>query len=151
MPKAIIWTNIEQVLWCYMASLSHNGERVYTWVASVYHVRCSSYTLGSEMRHLHEISSLQWRHNGRDASQITSITIVYLTAYSVTDKKTHQSSASLAFVRGIHQWPVNSPREFPAQRASNKDNVSIWWHHHISLSFHQWVRAHRCVMNILSC
>ena len=36
------------------------------------------------------------------ASQITSLTIVYLIVYSDTDHRKHQSSASLAFVRGIH-------------------------------------------------
>ena len=41
------------------------------------------------------------------ASQITSLTVVYSTVYSGADKK-NQSSASLAFVRGIHRWPVNS-------------------------------------------
>ena len=40
------------------------------------------------------------------ASQITSFTIVYSTVYSDTDQRKHQSSASLAFVRGIHKWPV---------------------------------------------
>ena len=40
------------------------------------------------------------------ASQITSLTIVYSTVYSDTDQRKHQSSASLAFVRGIHKWPV---------------------------------------------
>ena len=44
------------------------------------------------------------------ASQITSITNVYLSFYSYTDqRKYHKSSASLASVRGIHRWPVNSP------------------------------------------
>ena len=28
----------------------------------------------------------------------------------------HQSSASLAFVRGIHRWPVNSPHKLPVTR-----------------------------------
>ena len=36
------------------------------------------------------------------ASQITSLTIVYSTIYSGVDQRKHQSSASLAFVRGIH-------------------------------------------------
>ena len=41
------------------------------------------------------------------ASQITSLTIVYLTVYSVADQRKHQSSASLAFVRGTpHKGPV---------------------------------------------
>ena len=46
---------------------------------------------------------------GEMASQITSLTIVYSTVYSGTDQRKHQSSASLAFVRGIHRWPVNTP------------------------------------------
>ena len=63
---------------------------------------------------------------GEIASQITSITIVYSTVYSDVDQRKHQSSASLAFVRGIHRGPVN----FPAQMASNAENVFIWWRHH---------------------
>ena len=47
--------------------------------------------------------SLLWRHNERDGFQITSLTIVYLTVYSGADQRKHQSSASLAFVMGIHQ------------------------------------------------
>ena len=46
-------------------------------------------------------------------SQITSLTIVYSTVYSGTDERKHQSSTSLAFVRGIHWWPVNSPHNGP--------------------------------------
>ena len=63
---------------------------------------------------------------GAMASHITSLTIVYSTVYSGADQRKHQSSASLAFVRGIHRWPV----KFPAQMASNAENVSIWWRHH---------------------
>ena len=36
-------------------------------------------------------------------SQITSLTIVYSTVYSDADQRKHQSSASLASVRGIHR------------------------------------------------
>ena len=50
------------------------------------------------------------------ASQITSLTIVYSTVYSGLDQRKHQSSASLAFVRGIHRWPVNSPHKGPVRR-----------------------------------
>ena len=49
------------------------------------------------------------------ASQITSL-IVYSTVYSGTDQRKHQSSASLAFVRGIHRWPVNSLHKGPVTR-----------------------------------
>ena len=37
-------------------------------------------------------------------SQITGTSIVYSTVCSSADQRKHQSSASLAFVRGIHQW-----------------------------------------------
>ena len=52
---------------------------------------------------------------GAIASQIASLTIVYSSIYSGTEKREHQSSASLAFVTG----------EFPRQRASNAKNASI--------------------------
>ena len=50
------------------------------------------------------------------ASQITSLKIVSSTVYSDADRRKHQSSASLAFVGGIHWWPVNSPHKWPALR-----------------------------------
>ena len=54
-------------------------------------------------------------------SQITSLVIVCSTVYLGTDQRKHQSSASLG------------TNEFPAQMASNAENVSISWHHHDSL------------------
>ena len=53
---------------------------------------------------------------GTMASQITSLTSVYSTVYSGADQRKHQSSASLAFVWGIHRWPVNSPHKWPVTR-----------------------------------
>ena len=49
-------------------------------------------------------------------SQITSLTIVCSAVYSDADQRKHQSSASLAFVRWIHRWPVNSPHKGPVTR-----------------------------------
>ena len=48
---------------------------------------------------------------GTIASQITSLTSVYSTVYSGADQSKHHSSASLAFVWGIHRGPVNSPHK----------------------------------------
>ena len=53
---------------------------------------------------------------GAIASQITSLTIVYSIVYWDADQRKHQSSASLAFVRGIHRGPMNSPHKWPATR-----------------------------------
>ena len=50
------------------------------------------------------------------AFQITGASIVYSNIRSGTDQRKHQSSTSLAFVRGIHRWPVNSPHKRPATR-----------------------------------
>ena len=56
------------------------------------------------------------------ASVITGVSIVYSAICSGADKRKHQSSMSLAFVRVTG--------EFPAQKASNAENISIWWRHH---------------------
>ena len=53
---------------------------------------------------------------GTRAPQITSLTIVYTTVYSGANQGKHQSSASLAFVREIHRWLVNSPHKWPVTR-----------------------------------
>ena len=50
------------------------------------------------------------------ASQITSISIACSTVCWVADQRKHQSSASLAFVREIHQWAVDSPHKGPVKR-----------------------------------
>ena len=64
---------------------------------------------------------------GTMASQITSLAIVYSTVYSGADQRKHQSSASLAFVRGIHRWPVNSPHKWPVtQKMFPFDDVIMW-------------------------
>ena len=49
------------------------------------------------------------------ASQTTGVSIVYSIACSGVDQRKHHSSASLAFVRGIHRSLVNA---------------YIWWRHH---------------------
>ena len=53
---------------------------------------------------------------GPIASQITSLTIAYSIVYSDADQRKHQSSSSLAFVRGIHRGPVNSSHKWPVTR-----------------------------------
>ena len=62
------------------------------------------------------------------ASQITSLTIVYSTVYSGADQRKHQSSASLAFMRGSHREPVNSPHKGPVTRKMFPfDDVIMKW------------------------
>ena len=60
------------------------------------------------------------------ASQITSLATVYSIVYSDAHQRKHQNC--------IRYWPLwgefTVTGEFPAQRASNAENVSIWWLHH---------------------
>ena len=66
------------------------------------------------------------------ASQVTSLTIVYSTVYSGADQTKHQSSASLAFVTGIHRSPVNSPHKGPVTRKMFLfDDVIMGYHNHL--------------------
>ena len=65
---------------------------------------------------------------GAIESQITSPTIVYSTVYLGADQSKHQSSASLAFVWGIHRGPVNSPHKWPVTRKMFPfDDVIMEW------------------------
>ena len=62
------------------------------------------------------------------ASQITDVLIVCLNVCSVADQRKHQSSMSLAFVRGIHWWQVNSPHKVPVTRKMFPfDDVIMEW------------------------
>ena len=65
-------------------------------------------------RHLWTLQWRQRRQMSAMASQITSLTIVNSTVYSGQDQRKHRSS--LAFMRGIHRWPANSPHKGPVTR-----------------------------------
>ena len=88
--------------------------------------RCESLTWVDEIiltiikREMDKLDTAPYHYNdvimNTIASQVTSLTIVYSTVYSDADQRKHQSSASLAFVRGIHRGPVNSPHKGPVTR-----------------------------------
>ena len=61
-------------------------------------------------------NALQWRHNGRDSVSNHQPHECLPTVYSDADQRKHQSSASLAFVRGLHRRLVNSPHKCPVAR-----------------------------------
>ena len=62
---------------------------------------------------------------GAIASQTTSLTIVYSSVYLDADQKT-----SKLRVTGLCVGNSAGTGEFPAQMASNAENVSIWWGYH---------------------
>ena len=77
------------------------------------------------------------RHNKRDG-----VSIVCSAVCSGADRRKYQSSASLAFVRGIHRWPVNSPHSGPVTRkmfsvddviiivSALEEPILVIWHGH---------------------
>ena len=84
-------------------------------------------------------STLQWRHNEPDGVSNHQPHDCLLNRYSGADQRKYQSSTSLAFVRGIHRWPVNSPHKGPVTRKMfpfddvimNAERVSMSWRHHV--------------------
>ena len=64
---------------------------------------------------------------GAIASQITSLTIVYSTGCLFSRRSNKTSKFR---VTGLCEGNSPATGEFPAQRASNAENVSIWWRHH---------------------
>ena len=85
--------------------------------------------MGKTTPHHNMINPLQWRHNKRDW---------------VSNHQTHDCVLNrLCRGRSKKTWKLritglcegNSPEtgEFPAQRASNGENVFIWWRHHAKI------------------
>ena len=74
---------------------------------------------------------------GATAYQITSLTIVYSTAYSGADQRKHQSSVSQALVWGIHRGLVNFPHKWPVTRKMFPfDDVIMSWY--VCIAYKLW-------------
>ena len=65
----------------------------------------------------------RWRLKSPDLRVFSGI-------YSVADHRKHQSSVPLAFVKGIHRWPVNSPHKGPVTRKMFPFDDVIMIHQH---------------------
>ena len=88
--------------------------------------------------------TLQWRHNGRDGvSNHQPPNSLLNRLFGRRSKKT-----SKLRVTGLCAWNSPVTGEFPAQRASNAENVSIWWRHH-DVSDHATKRSCRCYRHII--
>ena len=66
------------------------------------------------------------------ASQITSLTIVHSTVYP----RRRSKKTSKLHVTGLCEWNSAVTGEFPAQMASNAENVSIWLRHRVFWLLH---------------
>ena len=99
-------------------------HRALTWASQwVWHQ--ARHQLTSFMRY-----PLQWRHNECDGvSNHQPHDCLRNRLFKRKSKKTSK-------LRVTSFCAVNSPvfGEFPAQRASNTKNISIWWRHHVPLT-----------------
>ena len=77
----------------------------------------------------HCTKALQWRHNERDG-----VSIIYSTVCSGADQRKHR-------ITGLCEGNSPVADEFPTQRASNTENVFIWWRHHGFCNLEQY---HAC-------
>ena len=116
---------------CECAPKSHGFEsmpRREDWMLAIFGTKCLMFSVWSwifqsvHKRPFHYIDVIM----STMASLITSLTIVYSTVYT---RRRSQKTSNL-LVTGL--CARNSPLtgEVPAQRASNAENVSIWWRHH---------------------
>ena len=73
------------------------------------------------------VLSLHWRHNGRD--NVSN----YQPRDCLLNRLFRRRSKKTSKFRVTSLCAGNSPGtgEFPAQMASNAENVSIWWRHHV--------------------
>ena len=86
---------------------------------------------------------LRWGHRGRDGdSNHQPHDCLLNRLFGCRSKKT-----SKLRVTGL--CVGNSPvtGEFPEQMASNAENISIWWRHHVLRQYHKWHPALRDVIN----
>ena len=95
--------------------LCHTRSRIPTDLMTPHSTHGDVYQM-VQNRVLNQRNALLWRHNGRDGVSNHQPAIVYSTVYSDADQRKYKNSASLAFVRGIHRWPVNSPHKWPVTR-----------------------------------
>ena len=129
-----IYTCLRKISW-YCSNIGIYPTILPPWFSFVSHgfteirVRISNHTHGFYVR------SLQWRHNGHD---------------SVSNHQPHHCLLNRLFRRRFNKTSKlrvtglcagNSPvtGEFPAQMASNAENYSIWWRHHVEL-LKEWMR-----------
>ena len=74
-----------------------------------------------------QVNVLRWRHNERNGvSNDQPHDCLLNCLFGCRSKKT-----SKLRVTGICEGNSPMTGEFPAQRASNAENVNIWWRHHV--------------------
>ena len=140
----MIWTSCE--LHKNYTTSTQEVPMYYTWIWSLTSLLCTSYEWAARsivvspcswsVKHTcsvsHEICqySLQWRHNERnDVSNHRCLDCLLNRLFRRWSKR-----SSKLCVTGLYEETSSMTGEFPIQitQASNAENVSIWWRHHVT-------------------
>ena len=78
------------------------------------------------------------------ASQITSLTIVCSTVCS----RHRSKKTSKLCVTGLFEGNSQVTGEFPTQRASNVENISLWWLHHLPTTIWVNIGSGNCLLSV---
>ena len=139
----MLYVNCTAILW--MIILGSLDPRTQVWEIQLIHHWLIKIIIGCELQRLVECNDSSAFSNGSVkpishtlvhyndvimitiGSQITSLTVVYSTVYSDADQRKHQSSASLAFVWGIHRdrWIPRTKGQL--RRKCFHLMTSSWW------------------------
>ena len=125
------WFTLTRVMACCLTAPSHYLKQCCSIISGILcHTSESNFTkkklipntswkstLLRLLPHLAEANNyLRWRHNERHGISNHRRLSCVLNRLFRRESKKNQSSVSLAFVRGIHRWPVNSPHKGPVTR-----------------------------------
>ena len=117
--------------WKHISCMYHWIYRFTMWAKNMRLFRYDCFLLVKSSFHVSHVFlesyiAMQCIIMGAMVSQITSHMIVCSAVYPGANERKHQSSASLAFVRGIHRWPANSPHKGPVTRNMFHLMTSSW-------------------------
>ena len=88
-----------------------------------------------------QFSTLDWRHNGRDS--VSNHRQPHDCLFNRLFRRRSKKTSNLR-VTGLCVGNSPGTGEFPAQMASNAENVSIWWRHHDRVSLKIACRIFLC-------
>ena len=114
------------------------------WIIKIcvkFYLKSQQYLRGQWITHwsMNWHISLQWRHNGHDGiSNHQPPDCLLSRLFRCRSKKT-----SKLCVTGFCAGNTSVTGEIPAQMASNAENVSIWWRHHV-MRFHELSQPFHC-------
>ena len=110
-----------------------NSCRSFTYYHQSYCMEYSTFITCIPVKHSHYIDVIVTTI----VSQITSLTIVYLTVYSDANQREHQSSTSLAFVWGLHRdrWIPRTNGQLRGKCFHLMTSSWIWTLRHLQLGY----------------